>query len=192
MELTQHNLEILNSKNTFPDRLSVRQGNALDLSVFQADTFDITLVLGPMYHLYTEEDKRTALKEAIRVTKKGGHIFVAYCMNEATMMTYCFKQNQLRNCMSKNMITEDFHCLSKPEDLFAMVRTEEIDTLIKDQGVQREYLIATDGATNYMREVIDQMDDELYQLYIKYHLTTCHRQDLIGATHHSLDILKKK
>ncbi|MDF2510247.1 MAG: SAM-dependent methyltransferase [Herbinix sp.] len=42
-----------------------------------------------------------------------------------------------------------------------------------------------------MREVVDSMDDELYQLYLQYHLTICERQDLIGATHHSLDILRK-
>ncbi len=27
------------------------QGNALDLSLFRDESFDITLVLGPMYHL---------------------------------------------------------------------------------------------------------------------------------------------
>ena len=191
IELIQHNLDILHSKNKYLDRLNASQGTILDLSRYEDETFDLTLILGPMYHLYKEEDKKTALKEAVRVTKKGGVIFVAYCMNEATMITYCFTKNQLRNCMEKNMITEDFHCISKPEDLFEMVRTEEIKSLTEHLGVQREYLIATDGATNYMRDIIDQMDEELYQLYIKYHLTICHRQDLIGATHHSLDILRK-
>jgi hypothetical protein len=138
------------------------------------------------------EDKIKALKEAIRVTKKNGHIFVAYCMNEATMITYCFQKDQLRNCIKKNMITNDFHCISKPEDLFELVRTEDIIRLTEGLGVQREFLIAADGATNYMRETIDGMDEELYQLYIKYHLSICERQDLIGATHHSLDILRKE
>ena len=192
VELIQHNLDILKSKITDTDLLTARQGNALDLSMYEDNTFDITMVLGPMYHLYTLEDKRTALKEAIRVTKKGGHIFVSYCMNEATMISYCFIQNQLRNCLEKNMITDDFHCMSKPEDLFELVRIEDIQRVAAGLGVQREYLIATDGATNYMRDVVDSMDDELYQLYIQYHLTICERQDLIGATHHSLDILRKE
>ncbi|MNN91220.1 hypothetical protein D3C81_2092990 [compost metagenome] len=59
-------------------------------------------------------------------------------------------------------------------------------------GVERVNLIATDGATNYMREVIEEMDDELFDYYIRYHLTICERQDLIGATNHSLDILRKE
>ena len=45
------------------------------------ESFDITLVLGPMYHMYTNEDKRKVLEEAIRVTKRKGYILVAYCMN---------------------------------------------------------------------------------------------------------------
>ena len=50
------------------------------------DSFDITLLLGPMYHLFTVEDQLQALKEAIRVTKKGGILFVAYCGNDASMV----------------------------------------------------------------------------------------------------------
>lgn len=41
----------------------------MDLSGFSDNQYDITLLLGPMYHLYTIEDKHQALKEAIRVTK---------------------------------------------------------------------------------------------------------------------------
>lgn len=126
VEFVRHNLDILKSKIAASDRIEAIQGNALDLSMFGAETFDMTLVLGPMYHLYTEEDKKKALEEAIRVTKTGGYILAAYCMNEPTMIQFCFGKNHLRDCIAKNMISEDFHCLSKPEDLFDMVRTDEI------------------------------------------------------------------
>lgn len=33
------------------------------------------MLLGPMYHLYTKEDKLQALSEAVRVTKPGGKPF---------------------------------------------------------------------------------------------------------------------
>lgn len=191
IELLQHNLDILKSKISESDQITARQGNVLDLSMYSDETFDVTLILGPMYHLYNTEDKKLALQEAVRVTKTGGHIFVAYCMNESVMIQYCFLQNELRKCMEKNMITDDFRCISKPEDLFAMVRTEEIKDLTKDLGVIREYLIATDGATHYMRGAIDNMEEELFELYVKYHLSICERKDLIGATNHSLDILQK-
>ena len=44
-----------------------RYSIALDLSMFSDESFDITLFFGPMYHLYTKEDKLQALQEAIIV-----------------------------------------------------------------------------------------------------------------------------
>lgn len=55
-----------------------------------------------------------------------------------------------------------------------------------------EGLIATDGATGYMQELVDAMDQETFARWVEYHLLTCERQDLLGATNHSLDILQKK
>ena len=78
VELVEHNIEVFRSHTLEQENVSILQGNALDLSAFPSDWYDITLLLGPLYHLYTQEDKRQALREAIRVTKPGGKIFVAY------------------------------------------------------------------------------------------------------------------
>ena len=51
VELTDHNLYIMNSKLEGMHNIRTYQGNALDLSLFRDESFDITLVLGPMYHL---------------------------------------------------------------------------------------------------------------------------------------------
>lgn len=51
--------------------------------------------------------------------------------------------------------------------------------------------MGTDMATGYMLDVIDQMDGELYELYLRYHFTTCERPDLVGASNHYLDIFQK-
>lgn len=194
LEYTEHNLEIMNRKIAGEGLSNIRtyHGTALDLSRFADESFDLTLVLGPMYHLYTKEDKQKAMAEAIRVTKRGGHIFVAYCMNEATMLQFVFGKGNLWNCMENHMLTEDFHCLSEEKDLFELSRVEDINALNEQfSDITRVKLVATDGATNYMRECIDSMDDATFEMWMKYHFTICERQDLIGATHHSLDILQK-
>lgn len=194
LEYTEHNLEIMNGKIAGEGLNSIKtyHGTALDLSRFQEESFDMTLVLGPMYHLYRDEDKHKAMAEAIRVTKQGGHILVAYCMNEATMIQFVFGKGNLKNCMENHMLTEDFHCLSEEKDLFELSRMEDINALnAKFSDIERIKIVAADGATNYMRECIDSMDDDTFEQWMKYHFTICERQDLIGATHHSLDILQK-
>ena len=191
VELIEHNLEILRSKLDGTEPITAIQGNALDLSVFPDDSFDLTMLLGPMYHLYTKEEKLRALFEAVRVTRPGGHILVAYCMNDPTVVQYVFGKDHLREVTDRNMLTSDWHCISEPEDIFEMVRTEEIAELDKAVPARRIKLVAADGATNYFREIIDSMDDETFDRWMEYHFTICERQDLIGASHHTLDILQK-
>ena len=192
VELIEHNLGILRSKLDGTEPVAAIRGNALDLSLFSDNSFDLTMLLGPMYHLYTKEEKRRALSEAVRVTKPGGCILVAYCMNEPTVIQYVFGLNHLHEVMDLNMLTSDWHCISEPKDLFEMVRTEEIAELDAAVPVERIKLVAADGATNYNRECIDAMDDNTFAKWMDYHFSICERQDLIGASHHTLDILRKE
>lgn len=192
IELVEHNIEILKSKVTSDCNIDIRQGNAIDLSCYEDDTFDITLVLGPLYHLFNEEDKIQAIKEAIRVTKKKGIIFISYCMNDATILNWGFKAGNILNGIKDGIINEEnFKCLSSPDLIFEMYRKEDIDKLIKEFNVQRLHFVATDLFTNHMREVITNMDDKMFKTYLNYHFSVCERDDLIGITHHSLDILRK-
>lgn len=74
---------------------------------------------------------------------------------------------------------------------FDLMRVEDIDRINKGLNVVREKLIATDGPAMYMTEVLENLTEEEYNIFIDYHLKTCERQDLIGAADHTLDILKK-
>ena len=191
VELIAHNLELLKAKLDGSEPLTAIQGNAMDLSALPDGAYDLTMLLGPMYHLYTRADKLKALTEAVRVTRTGGHILVAYCMNEPTVIQYVFGLNKLHEVMKLNMLTPDWHCVSEPKEIFELVRTEDIASLDAEIPVKRIKLVATDGATNYKREYIDAMDDETFSKWMDYHFAICERSDLIGASHHTLDILQK-
>ena len=47
VELVEHNIEVFQSKTLPGEPVSIRQGNALDLSGFSDHQYDITLLLGP-------------------------------------------------------------------------------------------------------------------------------------------------
>lgn len=187
VELVKYNLGILKAKKS---TVKAYQGNAMNLSRFQDTSFDMTLLFGPMYHLYCFEDKRKVLLEAKRVTRPGGVILVAYCMNEYGVLMYGFKENHVKECLSDGRLSEDFHCVSKPEDLYDYVRLEDIDRLNEAAGLQRLKIITPDGPANYMRQVLNAMDDETFELFLQYHLSVCERKELIGAGAHTLDILR--
>ena len=167
------------------------QGNAIDLSAFQDESFDLVLLLGPMYHLCNEEDKIKALNEAKRIVKRNGIIMVAYCMNDYAVLTYAFKENHILECIDHHMLSEDFHCLEKATDLYSYVRLDDITRFNQLSNLKRIKIITPDGPSNYIRQILNKMSEEEFQIYLKYHLSTCERQDMIGAAAHTLDILKK-
>ena len=177
LELVEHNLDVLRSQKG-KAKIKAYQGNAMDLSRFADEIFDVTLVFGPMYHLFEYEDKLKALEEAKRVTKKGGYILVAYIMNEYGVITFAFKEQNIKACMEKGMLDETFQCQTTPEDLYDYMRLETIERLKDDAGLERVKIIAADGAANYIRPMA-------------YHFATCERMDLMGASAHTVDILKK-
>lgn len=186
VELVKYNLGILKSKKS---SVKAFQGNALNLSRFADSSFDITLLFGPMYHLYTFEDKHQALEEAKRVTRPGGRILVAYCMNEYGVLLYGFRDGNVKQCLEDGRLSKDFKCVPHPEDLYDYMRLEDIDALNAASGLERYKIISPDGPANYMRPVLNAMDEESFDLFVQYHLSVCERQDLIGAGAHTLDIL---
>ncbi len=188
VELVKHNLGILKSKS---DKVKAYQGNALKLKRFPDETFDVTLLFGPMYHLFTHEDKMRALLEAKRVTKTGGYILVAYCMNEYGVITYAFKERHIRECVEEKRLTDDFHSISEQKDLYDYMRIEDINALNEEAGLKRYKIISPDGPANYMRPFLNKLDEDEFEKFIEYQLATCERQDIIGAGAHTLDILQK-
>lgn len=188
VELVKYNLGILKQKNS---TVKAYQGNALKLSRFPDKEFDMVLVFGPMYHLLTTEEKVQALKEAKRVLKDDGVMLVAYCMNEYSILTYGFRQNHILECLENGKISKDFRVQPEAEDLYDYVRLEDMDAYNKAAGLKRIKVISADGPSDYMRPVLNAMDEATFEAFIRYHLTICERPELVGAGSHTVDILSK-
>ena len=188
VELVKYNLGILKKKNS---KVNALQGNALNLKKLQDNTYDLTLLFGPMYHLMTAEEKIKALSEAKRVTKPNGYILVAYIMNEYAFVMYAIQENKLRECIDNNMLSEDFHTMPNKDSLYDFVRLEDIDYFNKTTGVIREKIISPDGPVNYIRPFVNKLSEEDFEQVVNYQMATCERMDIIGAGAHTVDILRK-
>ena len=182
VELVKHNLKYIEAKG-----VKCYQGNAIDLSRFDDNSFDIVLLFGPMYHLLSMDEKIKALNEAKRVTKK--YIFISYCMNEFALIYHGFMDGYIKDDI--NNIDDNFKILNDNDNLYSYVRIEDIDYLKDKCNLTRVKIINQDGPTEYMKDKVNKMDDETYELFIKYHLSTCERKELLGAGRHILDILEK-
>lgn len=203
VELVEHNIEVFHANTQPGERVTVTQGNAVSLDFIDSNTYDITLLFGPMYHLLDDGGKHAAMDEALRVTHPGGVLYIAYCMNEPTIIQYCFLHGNLRRVLDDGLLDpETFQTASTPAELFELYRREEIDALASRLDADRLHFIGTDMYTNYYREYFDgtgddsvdddAIDDETFALYLKYHFYICERADMTGISHHTLDILRKR
>ena len=188
VELVKKNLSVLKQKT---DKVKTFLANALDLGMLKDEQFDIVLLLGPLYHLFSEKDKIKALMEARRVLKPNGILFVAYLLADYAFIRHAIMDNFLRDSINAGKIDQNFNIISSEEDLYSYVRLNEIDNLNDRCGLKRIKIIAPDGATDYIRNYINKLSEEDFETYIRYQKTNCERPELIGASSHVLDILKK-
>jgi len=189
VELVKYNLGILKKKNS---NVKAYQGNALKLKRFEDNSFDVTLLFGPMYHLMKEDEKVKALSEAKRVTKPGGRILVAYVMNEYAVVMYGIAENKLLESLENGTLSEDFHTTPDENSLYSFERIEDINRYNEAAGLKRELIISPDGPANYIRYYVNQISEEAFMKFVEYQLSVCERQDLIGAGAHTVDILCKE
>ena len=194
VELVAHNIEVFRQNTRPGESVTIAQGNALDLSAFADNAYDVTLLLGPLYHLYTQDDKRRALREAIRVTKPGGVVFAAYVISDGCLLDEGFRRGNIsvaEYVRDGLLDARTFAASSQPKDWFELGRKEDVDELMSVFPVTRLHYVASDGCALLLRDEIDAMDADAFALYLKYHFATCERADLAGITSHAVDIFRK-
>ena len=190
VELSDGNLALLKEHAQGIDDLKSFKGDALDLSRFDNNSFDATLVLGPMYHLYDEDDQLQALREAIRVTKPGGTIITAFLSIHAIMHND-YLQNNFKLGFQVNF-TDDFCVRHFTEQLFTGFYIDEFEDLFRKFPVTHLATVATDGILELAAMTKDfGMSDEDFELFAKYHLHNCEKREYLGSSSHLIHICKK-
>jgi len=187
VELVRRNIDVFLKREPGAD---VVQGDARNMPFLQSDMADVTLLLGPLYHLIGDDEKLKALNEAKRVTKPGGLIFVAYLMNEYSILSYCFDEDRIGDFLKRGVVDADYHIQAQADELYDYVRLDDVDRLNERAGLERVTIFSPDGAADYMRTRLNQMSDETFSHFIEYQKVISERQDLIGAGSHVVDVVR--
>ena len=81
--------------------------------------------------------------------------------------------------------------INNKEDLYSYVRVDEIKKLSSESALTSLKMIGVDGATDYIRPTINKMSEEDFEIYKNYQLSICERPELLGASSHLMEILRK-
>lgn len=188
VEPVQHNLGRLKART---DKVRAFKGFAGDLKRFRDGSFDIVLLFGPLYHLSEKSDRLTALREAMRVLKPDGFILISYFMNDYALLRYGFIEGNFIEEQAAGNIDEDYRIRDGANSLYSYVRLEDIDELNEEAGLKRVKIVSADGLSNLFRRELKDMDEKTFDELVRYHLTVCERQDMLGFSAHLVDIVKK-
>lgn len=187
VELVRRNIDVFLKREPKAD---VQQGDARNMPFIPTHSADVTLLLGPLYHLIGFDEKLKALNEARRVTRPGGLIFVAYLMNEYSILSYCFDEDRIGGLLARGVVDEQFHIQTQADELYDYVRIDDINALDQAAGLERVTIFSPDGAADYMRTRLNRMSDETFAHFIEYQKCISERPDLIGAGSHVVDVVK--
>lgn len=193
VELVEKNLEELKVNASALPNIEVYQGDALDLSRFDDNSFDITLSFGPMYHLYDEKDQHKALDEAIRVTKPGGVILVAFLSAHAIICTnYLYDFLPTRVGIQENF-GSDYQVKHFKEQLFTGFDICEFEELFTKKPVDYLTTVAVDNVLEIAEARPDfTMTDEDFRAFAEYQMHICEKREMLGNSSHLLYISRKK
>ncbi|MCR5558686.1 MAG: GNAT family N-acetyltransferase [Butyrivibrio sp.] len=191
VELVQNNFECLQKNCEGLDNIKAFQGDATNLSHFADSSFDLTLVLGPMYHLYEKEDVNSAIDEAIRVTKPGGTMMFAFISVFAIMYSNYFygtwQEGQEEN------FTKDYKVRHFKEQLFTGYDVNEFEALFDGKEIE---WITTTGVDGLIEPIEDRSDfsisDDDFKALSKWYLAFSEKRELLGNTNHLLYICRKE
>ena len=110
-----------------------------------------------------------------------------------TVYQFCFQRGNIFNERYNALINyENFKLASTPAEIFTLYRKEDVDNLMSNFDTKRLHYVGTDMLTRFIAETVDAMDDITFDTYMRYHLAICERSDMIGATHHMLDVFRKE
>ena len=191
VELVAGNLEILRENSRGIPSISSYEGDATDLSLFDDNSFDVTLVFGPMYHLYDPVDVNMAIDEAIRVTRPGGVLLFAFISVFGIMYANYLSGNWARG--EEENFTADYRVRHFKEQLFTGYDVAEFEDLFKEKPVD---WITTAGVDGILEPIEEREDfcikDEDFDRFARWYLNHSEKRELLGTTNHLLYICRKR
>jgi len=189
VDLTPKHIEIMKHKSRRLKNLQCMVADALDLSMFKNNSFDMVLNLGPMYHLFNSKDKNQAIKETLRVAKKNGVCMFAYISNASMMTQYGLRHHKVHELFLD--MDKDGRVRDIPEEIFTSFYVDDFKKLFAKTNTKYITNVGVDGVAPALRELIETLPRKDWQAFLNWHFITCERPDQQGYSNHLLYICRK-
>jgi ubiquinone/menaquinone biosynthesis C-methylase UbiE len=171
-------------------------GNATNLKMFSAESYDAVLLMGPMYHLLSLSEREKALQEARRVLKKEGLIFASFIMRYAVIRwaaknepSWILEHQQRVRKLLVTGILEEHKENTFTDAYFA--DPLEIKPLMKSNGFKTMDLIACEGVISMIEDKVNELKGDLWDAWVELNYKLGKDPTVHGAAEHLLHVGRK-
>lgn len=159
--------------------------DARHMGIFEDESFDVVLCRGALYHLFSYEDRMNAIRECVRLCKKGGILVFAYLNKWGN-----FYNGMINNLKPMDLLYREFDS-GNHEDIFFRTTAEEVNAMCQALNLICLRNIGVDHLAFLSSERIDAMSDEEYAHLLDYQLKATQEPNIAGASLHGLWIGRK-
>lgn len=169
--------------------------DATDMSIFEDESFDVVLNMGPFYHLIEEEQRRKCLGESLRVLKKGGLLLTAYIPRHYVFQFVALSDTKYLDKRLADQIIDtgvlrhdDEKCFWTDTYYSTMLEMEEM--YLQNQIKIIDHF-AQDGLAPLFANKVDSWTEDEFITWCDYHYRVCREKSTLGASNHVIIVGKK-
>lgn len=170
--------------------------DARDLGDVGRDDFDAVLLMGPLYHLVVEDDRKMAAREAFRLLKPGGTVFSSFISRYGILgdvmkniPQWIEDQATVRSLMQRGRRPDDTPPIGGFRGYF--VEVSEIAPLHEQVGFSTLVVAGVEPAISADDESYNRLDGLRRRLWLDLMYEVSTEESIIAASRHLLYIGRK-
>ncbi len=178
-------------------KITAVEGNALDLSRFPDNTFDIVFLMGPLYHLMNGENRLQALREAARVLKPGGTLFSSFILLFGAVI---YGLREIPETIFRPKEQRMFDVASREESLAIEAFTYAYMTTVKEAkalaasvpGLKTKTVFGQESILSPYKNVLDRYPRKIRTAWYDYALRFCEKEEYLNHSDHLMIVSEKE
>ncbi len=193
LDLSKKNIEVAKEKSSEKGIIleDYIHGNALELGNYK-QIYDVVLLMGPLYHLIDEADRRTCIEGALKLLKPNGLIVASFISNYAPLQD-CLK-NLYPIDSSDDLLSYLNDGINSADDGFTtayFTNPNEARNLMNSFGIKELTFAGVENILNSKEKEINMLDENQYEKWINICYKLSQDENLLGTSEHLLYIGRK-
>lgn len=173
----------------------IYHADATDLSAFSDTAYDAVLMLGPLYHLISQEARHQAVQEAARVLKNQGIVFAAF-LNRFSALRVCVQEFPEWLAQNPDYATRLLETgIHRGEWGFTtayFANVNEIQTLMGTHHFSALQIVGCEGIAAFAEERLNALADEAWEWWADLNYQLGKDAALHGSAIHLVYVGQKK